>query len=121
MFYDIINDYIERTFTDEHVKHTALVMFNFMHKELNYRSCYDIQRAIRVINIVHDVIAVNVNTADDMINIIDMYNQICNFYDSSDYRVLFSDTMILVTESEYTKYVTDEIHDVEDCKVEYAF
>lgn len=122
MFYDFANDYIDRTFKNEHVKSTALVLFNYMHNVLHDKSRFDRDRAISTLNTVHDIATFNNATDSDIVNIVDMYNQICNYYDSSKYRVLFHyDTMILCTETEYTKYVTDEIHNMTDVEADYVF
>lgn len=125
MFYDFANDYINRTFKSEHVKNTALVLFNYMHNRVNYTIAdtdIDYERAIETLVTVHDIAVFNCATDSDIVNIVDMYNQICNYYDSSKYRVLYhNNSMILCTETEYTKYVTDEIHNMCDVKAEYVF
>lgn len=117
---EFFDDYIERTFT-EHAKNIAIVLFNYMQAVLSNKSCFERYRAIRVLETVHDIAVFNNVDTNDLLNIIDMYNVITNFYESSNYRVLVNDTMLLVSEDEYTKYVTDEIHDIEDVKVEYTF
>ena len=123
MLYEYVNDYIDRTFKNEHIKNTALVLFNYMHNVLHDKSRFDFDRdrAIRTLETIHDIAVFNNVDANDLLNIIDMYNVITNFYDSSDYRVLVNDTMLLVSEAEYAKYTTDDIHDIEDVEVEYTF
>ena len=117
---EFFDDYIDRTFT-EHAKNIAIVLFNYMQAVLSNKSCFDRDRAIRVIETVHDIAVFNNVDTNNLLNIIDMYNVITNFYDSSDYRVLVNDTMLLVSEAEYAKYTTDDIHDIEDVEVEYTF
>lgn len=121
MLYEYVNDYIDRTFKNEHAKNTALVLFNYMQNVLYDKSRFDKNRAIHTLETVHDIAVFNNVNTDDLLNIIAIYNTITDFYDSSDYRVLVSDTMILVTEKQYTKYITDEIHNVTDVEVEYTF
>lgn len=116
---EFFDDYIERTFT-EHAS-IAIVLFNYMQAVLSNKSYFDRDRAIRVIETAHDIAVFNNIDTNDLLNIIDMYNVITNFYDSSNYRVLVSDTMLLVSEDEYTRYTVDEIHNIEDVEVEYTF
>lgn len=117
---EFFDDYIERTFT-EHARNIAIVLFNYMQAVLSDKSYFDRDRAIRTLETVHDIAVFNNVDTNDLLNIIAIYNTITDFYDSSDYRVLVSDTMILVTEKQYTKYITDEIHNVTDVEVEYTF
>ena len=92
-----------------------------MHNVLHDKSRFDRDRAIRTLETIHDIAVFNNVNINDLLNIIDMYNVITNFYDSSDYRVLVNDTMLLVSEAEYTRYTIDDIHDIEDVEVEYTF
>ena len=120
---EFFNDYIDRTFT-EHAKNIAIVLFNYMHNVLHDKSRFDRDRAIRTLETIHDIAVFNNVNINDLLNIIDMYNVITNFYDSSNYRVLYHselETIVLVKERQYTRYVTDEIHDIEDVEVEYTF
>ena len=124
MLYDYVNDYIDRTFKNEHIKNTALVLFNYMQNILHDKSCLDITRAIRTLETVHDIAVFNSATNDDIRNIVDMYNTITDFYDSSNYRVLYHselETIVLVKERQYTRYVTDEIHDIREVVIEHVF
>ena len=117
---EFFNDYIDRTFT-EHAKNIAIVLFNYMQNVLHDKSHFDRDRAIRTLETIHDIAVFNNVDTNNLINIIDMYNVITNFYDSSNYRVLVNDTMLLVSEAEYAKYTIDEIHDITDVEVEYTF
>lgn len=117
---EFFDDYIDRTFT-EHARNIAIMLFNYMQNILSNKSCFDRDRAIRTLETVHDIAVFNNVEANDLLNIIDMYNVITNFYDSSNYRVLVSDTMLLVLEAEYARYTLDDIHDIEDVEVEYTF
>ena len=117
---EFFDDYIDRTFT-EHARNIAIVLFNYMQNVLHDKSCFDRDRAIRTLETVHDIAVFNNVEANDLLNIIDMYNVITNFYDSSNYRVLVSDTMLLVSEAEYARYTLDDIHDIEDVEIEYTF
>ena len=124
MLYEYVNDYIDRTFKNEHIKNTALVLFNYMQNVLHDKSCLDITRAIRTLENVHDIAVFNSATDDDIRNIVDMYNTITDFYDSSNYRVLYHselETIVLVKERQYTRYVTDEIHDIREIAIEHVF
>ena len=124
MLYEYVNDYIDRAFKNEHIKNTALVLFNYMQNELHDKSVLDITRAIRTIETVHDIAVFNSATNDDIQNIVDMYNTITDFYDSSNYRVLYHselETIVLVKERQYTRYVTDEIHDIREVVIEHVF
>ena len=124
MLYEYVNDYIDRTFKNEHIKNTALVLFNYMQNVLHDKSCLDITRAIRTLENVHDIAVFNSATDDDIRNIVDMYNTITDFYDSSNYRVLYHselETIVLVKERQYTRYVTDEIHDIREVAIEHVF
>ena len=124
MLYEYMNDYIDyidRAFKNEHAKNIAIVLFNYMQNVLHDKSRFDKDRAVHILETVHDIAVFNNVDTDDLLNIIDMYNVITNFYDSSNYRVLVSDTMLLVSENEYTRYTIADIHDIEDVKVEYTF
>ena len=124
MLYEYVNDYIDRTFKNEHIKNTALVLFNYMQNVLHDKSCIDIIRAIRTLETVHDIAVFNSATNNDIQNIVDMYNTITDFYDSSNYRVLYHselETIVLVKERQYTRYVTDEIHDIREVAIEHVF
>lgn len=119
---ELFDDYIEKAFNDEYTKDIAIAMFNYMHNELSIKENNDIKHVYNLLSTVHDIVTININTIENAITIIALFNAIVDFYDSSKYRVLVnSDIMILTDENEYTKYITDEIHDITDVKAYLVF